>query len=345
MNAIESYFRKLDGLGANELLLSSDRPPLYRASNELLPLPGEGNLDDSELRSGIEALLSSDEWARLENEQQLSFVVALGPGRRVRGQCGLSQRGLTARLCLLRPQESLEDLQLPASLARFAEADSGLCLVTGPAGSGKSSLVASLLGLVAKLRNANIVSLENPIEYLQRSPSVSQRALGRDFASCRSAIDTALDTNADVIACAQLESEGVFELLVEAASSGVLVIAELPGHGSVNALEQLVTCSPLGQRSQLCCDLAECLLGVVSLDLLPRKGGGRIPALEILLASPNVASLVKDGKISMLASLLDREHGMQSMDRSLLDLASRGLVEGREAHARAIDKRAFQAWA
>jgi twitching motility protein PilT len=345
MNAIESYFRKLDGLGANELLLSSDRPPLYRAANELLPLPGEGTLGDEELRSGLEALLHPDEWARLHAEQQLSFVIALGGERRVRGQCGLSLRGLTARLCLLRQQDSLEDLQLPASLARFAEADSGLCVVTGPAGSGKSSLVASLIGLVAKLRNAHIVSIENAIEYLQRSPSISQRALGRDFAHGLAAIETALDTDADVIACAQLETEGVLELLIEAANSGVLVIAELPGHGSVNALEQLVSCSPLAQRSQLCSDLAECLLGVVSLDLLPRKGGGRIPALEILLASPNVASLVRDGKISMLASLLDREHGMQSMDRSLLDLATRGLVEGREAHARAIDKRAFQAWA
>ena len=345
MNGIESYFRKLDGLGASELLLSSDRPPLYRAANELLPLPGEGTVADSDLRAELQALLTSHDWAKLQSEQQLSFVLALGPERRVRGQCGLSMRGLTARLCLLRHQESLEDLQLPASLARFAEADSGLCVVTGPAGSGKSSLVASLLGLVAKLRNAHIVSIEDAVEYLQRSPSVSQRALGRDYGHCLAAIETALDTDADVIACAQLETEGVFELLVEAANSGVLVIAEMPGHGTVNALEQLVSTSALAQRAQLCSDLAECLLGAVSLDLLPRKGGGRIPALEILLASPNVASLVRDGKISMLASLLDREHGMQSMDRSLLDLATRGLVEGREAHARAIDKRAFQAWA
>jgi twitching motility protein PilT len=345
MPSIESYFRKLDSLGANELLLHSDRPPLYRASNELLPLPGENSLSDAELRAGLEALLNPDDWAKLLSEQQLSFVMGLGTERRVRGQCGLSLRGVTARLCVLRQQESLEDLQLPAALARFSEADSGLCIVTGPSCSGKSSLIAALVALTAKQRSAHIVSIENPVEYVQANPSVSQRALGRDFAYYADAIETALDTDADVIACSQLDAEGVFELLVEAGNSGVLVFAELTGHGSVNALEQLVAYSHAGQRAQLCADLAECLLGVISLDLLPRRGGGRIPALEILLASPNVSSLLRDGKLSMLHNLLDREHGMQSMDRCLLDLATRGMIEGREAHARALDKRAFQAWA
>jgi twitching motility protein PilT len=346
MGRIAQYLRKLDSVGASDLLLSSERPPLYRAANELLPLPGEGTLADADLRAALREVTTEDEWAALLSEQHLAFVADLGHELRVRGLCSTGRQGLSARFRLMRPvRQSIEDLQLPASLANFAEADSGLLIVTGPVASGKTTLLATLLSLVAK-RTAHIASVESPVEYLHSSHTalLSQRAVGRHCASHAAGFEAALDTNAEVIACCPIDADGAFALAVEAACAGVLVLGELPGHGAANALEYLVGRCPQPQRSQLYADLAECLLGVVSLDLLPKKGGGRVPAAEILLWTPNVASLVRDGKINILPSLLDREAGMQSMDRSLLDLANRGLVEGRDAYARAIDKRPFAAW-
>jgi len=347
MRRIDDYLRKLDGVGASDLLLSSGRPPLYRAANELLPLPGEGILPDAELRAGLQEFVSEDDWASLLADQQLAFVADLGHDVRVRGLCSIGQLGISTRLSLLRPEcASFAELQLPATIASLADSESGLVIVTGPVGAGKSTLVASLLALVGQRRTGYIATIESPVEYLQKSPlaAVSQRAVGRHCASHASAIEAALDTSADVIACACLDAEGAFELAVEAASAGTLVFGELPGQGAPNALEYLLARAPNQQRAQLCSDLAECLVAVIALDLLPKKGGGRVAAVEVLLCTPNVASLVRDGKINILPSLLDRELGMQSMDRCLLDLATRGLIEGREAYARALDKRAFAAW-
>jgi twitching motility protein PilT len=346
MAHIDEYLRKLDSVGANDLLLSSDRTPLYRAQSELLPLPGEGTLDDASLRAALRELVNPDEWATLSTEQQLTFVVEVAPNVRVRGLCSIAQHGVTARLTRLRSAAaSLAELQLPASFANFAAADSGMVIVTGPAGSGKTTLIAALCELVSE-RTVHLTGLGSAVEYLHenRAASLSQRAIGRHCASFASAIDTALDTDADVIACSSLFADGVFERLVEAACAGVLVFAELPGQGSVFALEQLLSCAAEHQRGQLALDLAESLLAVISLDLLPKKAGGRVPATEVLLCTPNVAALVRDDKTSMLAGLLDREPGMQSMDRCLLDLATRGVIDGREAFARANDKRAFAAW-
>jgi twitching motility protein PilT len=347
MPRIEDYLRKLDSVGASDLLLSSDRTPLYRAQNELLPLPGEGVLDDVTLRAGLHELVNPDEWAGLQAQQELLFVVDVAPDLRVRGLCSIAQHGLTARLTRLRGSPAgLSDLQLPASFANLAAADSGMVIVTGPAGSGKTTLIATLCDLVCCQRAVHLTSLGTGAEYLQanRLATVSQREIGRHSSSFANALDTALDTDADVIACSSLSAEGAFERLVEAASAGVLVFAEVPGQGSANALEHLLLCAPENQRSQLALDLAESLLAVISLDLLPKKGGGRVPAAEILLCTPNVAALVRDGKVGMVAGLLDREPGMQSMDRCLIELATRGLIDGREAHARALDKRAFAAW-
>jgi twitching motility protein PilT len=347
MVRIDDYLRKLGSVGASDLLLSSDRPPLYRAANELLPLPGEGTLPDAQLRAALQDMVTEDEWASLLGEQQLAFVAELGHELRVRGLCSTGLHGISARLSLLRPAAaSISELQLPASLAGLADTATGLILVTGPAASGKSTLVATLLSLIAKQRTGHIATIENPVESLQKTYAavVSQRGVGRHCGSQAAGFEAALDTNADVIACSSIEAQGAFELAVEAACSGVLVFGELPGHGAANAIEYLLACVPGAQRAQLCADLAECLAAVVWLDLLPKKGGGRVPAVEILLGTPNVASLVRDGKANLLPGLLDREMGMQSMDRCLLDLATRGMIEGREAYARAIDKRPFAAW-
>jgi twitching motility protein PilT len=348
MMAIDEYIRKLVGLGATDLLLSSERPPLYRAANELLPLPGEGLVADAELRSMVEDLLDADEQQALQDDFRVSFQAQLLGGLRGAGSCHVAQHGLTLRLRLLGGLDLAHiDLALPPNAPNLLHAEAGLIVVTGPTGSGKSSWIARYLSLLSAQRPVYIASVDDPVEYVLAPGHgpMSQRSIGRHCRTFAEGIDAALEANAHVIACSDLQAPGVFERMLEAAGAGVLALGEMPGYGAVPALEQLMAAAPAGSRAQLAGDLADTLAAAVSLDLLPRKGGGRALALELLSATPNVASLLRDGKTQMLAALLERDPGMQSMDRCLLELATRGAIEGREAHARASDKRAFAAWA
>lgn len=348
MARIDDCFRKLIGVGATELLICSDRPPLYRAANELLPLPGEGVLLDAELRDGLQGLMHADDWQTLQDEQSAAFATELDGGLRVSGLCHMARHGLTVRLRLMGAFDLAQvELALPAAFEQVLAAETGLLIVTGAVGSGKTTWIAHVLSELAAQRTVHIATCENPVEYLLPSVNgpISQRSVGRHCSSLAEGIDAAFEANAEVVTCSELNAAGVFERMVEAACAGVLAVGELRGHGTVNALELLLPAATSGHRTQLAYDLSESLLAVVSLDLLPKKAGGRVLAAELLMATPNVCSLVRDGKMQMLHALLERESGMQSMDRCLLELATRGVVEGREAYVRATDKRMFAAWA
>jgi twitching motility protein PilT len=346
---IDEYVRKLVGLGATDLLLSSERPPLYRAANELLPLPGEGVMGDAELRSLALGLLDADEQQALQDDFRVSFQAQLLGGLRGAGSCHVAQHGLTLRLRLLGGLDLAQiDLSLPSNVPSLLHAEAGLIVVTGPAASGKSSWIARYLQLMAAQRPLHVATIDDPVEYVlpPSHGAISQRGVGRHCRNFAEGIDAALEANAQVIAVSDLQAPGAFERMLEAAGAGVLAIGELRGYGAVAALEQLLSAAPAGLRTQLAGDLADTLTAAISLDLVPRKaGGGRVLALEALPATPNACSLLRDGKTQMLASLLERDPGMQSMDRCLLDLATRGVIEGREAHTRATDKRPFTAWA
>ena len=347
MGRLHDYVRKLSVVNATELLIGAGRPPLYRALNELLPLPGEGPLPAAELESELQAMLSQEDWAALEAEQRVVFTSELTPSTGVGGACHVAADGLTLKLGLLGARAAeMRSLELPKVLEGFTSAESGLIIVTGPMGSGKSTLIARLVSQLTAERALYVATSEDPVEHTHSSTKglVTQRSVGRHAPGHVQAVETALATQAQVIACSELAAPYVFERMVEGACASVLALGELRGHGVVSVLEQLLAAVPAGRRAALAVDLADCLLGVVSLDLLPKRAGGRVLAVEALLATPNVCSLVRDGKLSMLQGLLDREAGMQSMDRCLLDLATRGVIEGREAYARGTDKRLFAAW-
>lgn len=347
MGPLDEYVRKLTAVNATELLIGSGRPPLYRALDQLLPLPGASALADHELHKELEQLLDGEQWQALQEDQHAAFDVTLTGGQRLRGTAHLAAHGLTVKLGLLGPQtDQLLELELPKTIEPLLEADAGLIIVTGPAVSGKTTLIARLVSQIASRRSLYVATSENPIEYrLQIAHgSVVQRSLGRHCATHAQAIDTAVATQAQLIVCSELGAKGVLERSVEAACTGVLVFGEVVSTGAVRALEDLTLAVPKPARGQLLADLSDALIAVIALDLVPRKLGGRALAAEVLLSSRNVCALIREGKLNMLPGLLDREPGMQSMDRCLLDLATRNVVEGREAYLHATDKRLFSAW-
>ena len=258
VSRIDEYVRKLVGLGATDLLLSSERPPLYRAANELLPLPGEGLVADAELRTLVTRLLDADEQQALQDDFRVAFQAELLGGLRGAGSCHLAQHGLTLRLRLLGGLDLQQiDLSLPPNVPSLLHAEAGLIVVTGAAGSGKSSWIARYLQLMAAQRPLHIATLDEPVEYVlpPSHGAIAQRAVGRHCRTFAEGIDAALEANAQVIAVSDLQAPGVFERMLEAAGAGVLAIGELRGYGAVAALEQLLSAVPAGLRTQFAGDL------------------------------------------------------------------------------------------
>lgn len=350
MTRVHDLLSKLASLQASELLLSAERPPLYRALHEWLPLPGSAELHTDDLERALSRLLTGDELRMLREEQHVSFVKQLDSGERVRAFCHAAEHGYTVKLVLLDLQAKVSaELAIPPLVLPLSAAKSGLIVIAGPAGSGKSALISRLLMQLVSERQAFVITTEEPIEYSaapqDSAGSIIQRAVGRHCVSHAHGIEAALAARAEIIACSNLAAPQAFTRMLDAAGSGVLALGELRAHNCVGALEQLLTAAPSAQRAVLARELSEALLAVVSLDLLPTKTGGRALAVEVLTATPRLRVMVREQSLERIPLLYEREAGMQSMDRSLLELATAGTLDGHEAYLRASDKTLFGAWA
>jgi twitching motility protein PilT len=347
MSTVRDYLGKMATLNATELLLSSERLPLYRAMHELLPLPGTTELRSADLERLLEVLLSADELLALREAQHVSCIKQLDSGERLRVFCHAAAHGYTLKIALLNLQNpGRSEPAVPPLLRPLMAAKSGLIVVAGPAGSGKSALVSHMLEQLAGERAAYVMTVEDPVLYSapRRGSLIVQRAVGKHCTSHAQGVEVALAARAEVIACSNLAAPLAFERMLEAAGSGVLAIGELRATSAVGALEQLLHANRAAKCPLLARELAQVLLAVLALDQLPGKSGGRIMALEVLRALPALRELLCEQRLDQIAALYEGERGMQSMDRSLLELASAGLVEGREAYLRAADKSLFRHW-
>ena len=329
MTRLEQFVAKLDTIGASELLLGPGRPPLYRSASGLLPLPGEAPIAGSELTPLLEAWLGSERWTHLHSHRALACVMGLGPHSRMRVRCTLAHQGATVQLRVLDSPLELGELQLPSQLAGLADLNVGLVIVTGAPGSGKTNALASLLQVIGERRRRHIVTLEHPVELLlhSRISSISQRELPTHCPSFASGVRSALSANADVILLAKPEDDELCEVAARAAHSA-LVLAEVPGRGCVPVLERLMATSAARMDTS---SLADAFAAIVSLELLPKKGGSRVPASELILRSPQLVAALREGKPGGIARIPEPHYGpgSQTLEAAKLELSRQGLIDVR----------------
>ncbi|HKP55750.1 MAG TPA: ATPase, T2SS/T4P/T4SS family [Polyangiales bacterium] len=327
MTQLAQYVTKLDSVGASELLLGAGHPPLYRSASGLLPLPGETPLVGSELLKLVEAWLGPERWTHLHTHRALSCVLGLGPHPRLRVRCSLSQQGATLQLRVLDSPLTLAELQLPAQLAVLGDLNAGLVIVTGRHGSGKTNALAALLQLMAERRRRHIVSLENPVELLHHSriSSVSQRELGNHFPSFAVGVRSALSANADVILLAKPEDDELCEVAARAANNAV-VLGEVRGRGCIPVLERLMA---MAASKGDAAGFAENFAAIISLELIPKKGGSRVPACEVVLQSPALKAALREAKPGGIAKLPAPSFGQgsQTLEAGKLELLRQGLID------------------
>ncbi|MEK7380713.1 MAG: PilT/PilU family type 4a pilus ATPase, partial [Gemmatimonadota bacterium] len=237
---------------------------------------------------------------------------------------------------------TVEDLGLSREVQQLCALTKGLVLVTGPTGSGKSTTLAAMVDLINQTRNDHILTIEDPIEFVHvgKQALVTQREVGDHTESFGSALRAALREDPDVVLVGELRDLETITIALETAETGHLVFGTLHTTTAAGSVDRIIDQFPAGQQPQIRIMLAECLRGVVAQVLCRRQGGGRVAAREILIATPSVTNLIREGKTFQIPSVMQtsRKAGMVTMNDALLKLVDAGQVDPEEAYLRATDK-------
>jgi len=326
-------------LGASDLHLTAGSPPMVRKRGQLQALDYPP-LTPQVTRETIYSFLTNDQRKKLENELQVDLSYSI-PGRaRFRVNAYFQRASLAAAFRLI-PTEMprFESLGLPATIRDFTKKPRGFVLVTGPTGSGKSTTLASMLDLINRERHEHIMTVEDPIEFLHRHQSciVNQRELGADADSFSLALKAALRQDPDVILVGEMRDLDTISTALTAAETGHLVFATLHTQDAAQTIDRVVDVFPPTQQHQVRMQLSVTLQGIVTQQLLPTADGrGRTVACEVLVPTPAVRNLIREGKTHQIYSALQTggAHGMQTMDAALAQLVRERKITRELAEAR-----------
>jgi twitching motility protein PilT len=345
--ALHRLFSLLVDQRGSDLHLAAGRPPAIRAHGEVQPIPGEPPLDDARLRRMMQELVDEVQWRLYVEAGDLDFAHEMPGTGRFRGNYLEQETGAGAVFRLI-PDEVVpfEQLGLPQVVGSLADLESGLVLITGPTGSGKSTTLASIIDLINRRHSRHVVTIEDPLEFVHQNKKsiLSHREVGRDTASFAAALKAALREDADVVLVGELRDFETISLAIEGASMGVLVFGTLHTSSAAKTVDRVISSFPADQQGQARVSLADSLAAVVSQILCRKVGGGRVAAHEILLRTSGVAGAIREGRTAMVHSMIGtgRALGMQTMDDALAALLASGSIDAQEAYLKATDKQRFR---
>jgi twitching motility protein PilT len=348
MAKIDALFRVILDNGASDLHLAQGQPPKMRLHGSIHKISDEA-LEEERLRFLLEEICPGDRWMRFEEVGDLDFAYSLGDEARFRCNYYHHANGNGAIFRIIpRDIQTIEDLDLPPVLATFGDFANGLVLVTGPTGSGKSTTLAAIIHHVNTNYAHHILTIEEPIEFVHENKRsvIVQREVGIDAPSFGQALLDAGHSDCDVILVGEMRDLETISLAITAAESGNLVFGTLHTNSAAKTIDRLIDVFPPDQQPQIRTMLSGSLRGVCSQLLLKRKGGGRIAANEILLHNRAVANIIREGSgaLNKLHSVMmgGRNVGMQLMDDVIENYRISGLISGREAYMKALDKERFE---
>jgi len=327
---------------ASDLHLQVGLPPTLRVDGALTPVNAADPLDEEAVESLVFSILDEDQKQILLKDKEFDFSFAFGDVCRFRVNA-FHERGNIAAALRLIPNEILtvEQLGLPQIVNKFANYPTGLVLVTGPTGSGKSTTLAAMLHKVNAEKAVHIITIEDPIEYTHRSIKsvVAQREVHYDTYSFSAALRSALREDPDVVLLGEMRDLETIASAITIAETGHLVFATLHTNSAAQSIDRMIDVFPPHQQPQIRSQLANILMAIVSQRLIPTIGGGRIAAAEIMVATPAVRNIVREGKSHQLEAVIQTgaEYGMQSMDRTLVNLIHEGTITYDEARKFAVD--------
>ena len=348
MAGILELLHHLKDQGGSDLHLASGLEPRIRRHGALEPVPGWTALDESRISELLREIASGSQWEEYQRQHDLDFAYGVEGVGRFRVNYSYQLHGASAVFRLI-PETitTLEDLDMPRSIAGLADVRSGLILITGPTGSGKSTTLAAIIDRINSNYSRHIVTIEDPVEFVHRNKRsrLSQREVGSDTASFSAALRAAIRQDADVIMVGEMRDLDTIALALTAAEMGALVFGTMHTNGAANTIDRLIDAFPAEEQSQIRTTLSESLAAVVSQQLLRTVDGrGRCAVVEILLKTPALPNVIREGNTPMVQTIMQggRALGMVMLDDALAARVEAKQVTARDAYLKANNKARFE---
>ncbi len=348
MARLDVLFQKLKDTGSSDLHLAAGMKPHMRMHGVMDPVEDWPEFTDETLRSHLQELASEKQWAHYGSNLDLDFAYALPGVARFRANYFNQERGAGAVFRII-PEKirTLEELKAPAALSQLAQLEQGLVLVTGPTGSGKSTTLAAIIDLVNTTSAKHIITIEDPVEFVHPNKrcTLSQREVGVDTKSFANALRSAIRQDPGVILVGEMRDMETIALAITAAEMGVLVFGTLHTNSAPKTIDRVIDAFPTDQQQQVRTMLSESLAAVVSQLLLRTPDGrGRVAVHEILLKTPGLPNVIREGNTAMINNIIQggKGMGMQQMDDALFKLVNDKKIDPEDAFHKATNKARFE---
>jgi len=345
-NKLDPLLVRMMENSASDLHVVVGQKPKYRIHGEIVTIDDWPVLDEAACGECLFELLKEPQKQRYLEHHDFDFAYGIGDIARYRCNYFFQRTGFGSVFRIIPSKiATIDDLKLPPVLKRMAELRSGLVLVTGPTGSGKSTTLAAIIDHINKQQRRHIVTIEDPIEFVHHNNQsiITHREIGEHTESFAAALRAVTRQDADVVLVGEMRDLETISLAMSAAAMGVLVYGTLHTNSAAKTIDRIIDVFPAEQQEQTRTVLSESLKAIVAQQLLRKKTGGRVAVNEILIASPAVANIIRENKIESLINIIQsgKNQGMISMDDALESLLKSNVIEAEDAFMKSIDKRRF----
>jgi twitching motility protein PilT len=346
MAQIDQFLRLMVQQKGSDLHLSVGSPPIFRHHGELERIKFR-EVTQTDVQALLYEICTPAQKATFEETMDIDFAYEVPELARFRVNMFRQRKGYGAVLRTIPSKVlSADDLGLPEGIRRFCLLNKGLVLVTGPTGSGKSTTLAAMIDLINSTRPDHILTIEDPVEFVHQNKMslVNQREVGNHTKSFATALRAALREDPDVILVGEMRDLETISLGITAAETGHLVFGTLHTSSAAKTVDRIINAFPASEQEQIRAMLGESLRGVVAQQLLRKAdGSGRVAALEVMVGTPALGNMIREGKTHQIPSMIQtgKKDGMQMMDQAILDYLMKKVVDADEAYAKAHNKAEF----
>jgi twitching motility protein PilT len=345
---MDALFNRMAEVGASDLHLSVSMPPMVRQDGRMQRLEcNETTLTPEVMDELLHSIMPERNQIEFEERSDTDFAYEIPGLARFRCNVFMDRKGMGAVFRII-PSKILtaEQLGLSKAIMDLCSLSKGLVVVTGPTGSGKSTTLCAMVDAINKDREDHIITIEDPIEFVHENQKclVNQREVHNHTDSFKDALRAALREDPDIVLVGEMRDLETISIAIETAETGHLVFGTLHTTTAPSTVDRIIDQFPADRQQQIRVMLSESLKGVIAQTLLPKKGGGRVAALEVLIITPAISNLIREGKTFQIPSAMQtgKNHGMVMLNDALFEYVKKGIVEPRDAYVKAVDKTGFE---